>query len=137
MRTLRLVPLLALSILFLAACTVRIEQKGPTGPWVGEVTNNSTVPALFSVEGHVLGADGHEVYWPWVETCPDILDPGETGGFEFVVPSQVLTYPSRRCCPSACPRYPSSTSTPGCSSPLPPQPPLRCASSRDTRSTTP
>ena len=83
MRFLRLVPLLALPFLFLGAtCVTKVEQKGPTGPWVGEVTNmGPDVQTNVYVTGNILDANGTYVE-PVTETvCPLRLRPGEKGYF--------------------------------------------------------
>lgn len=95
MRLLRFVPLLALPFLFLGAtCVTKVEQKGPTGPWVGEVTNTGADVGRFSVAAQIVGSDGHEVYSPSVSTCPPLLSPGQVGTFELAIPAQILSYPT-------------------------------------------
>jgi hypothetical protein len=97
MRLLKFVPLFALPFLFLGAtCVTSVEQKGPAGPWVGEVTNTGADVGRFSVAAQIIGSDGHEVYSPSVSTCPPVLSPGQVGAFELAVPTQVLSYPTTK-----------------------------------------
>jgi hypothetical protein len=85
MRFLRLVPLLGLPLLLLGAtCVNRVEQKGPTGPWVGEVTNNGPDPVSYTiVAARVFDANGQEFGDFGVSACPPSLLPGEKGTFEL------------------------------------------------------
>src|SRR4030042_4991353 len=77
--------LLALSPLLLlgATCVTHVEQKGPTGPWIGEVTNTGSDPAIdVRVNGRILDSDGKN--WGGIfraETCPFDLLPGQKGYF--------------------------------------------------------
>ena len=81
--------ILALSPLLLlgATCVTHIEQKGPKGPWVGEVVN--TGPDMVSdiqVEAEIYDATGNRVTWLGAGTCPSSLLPGERGTFELFFP---------------------------------------------------
>jgi hypothetical protein len=88
MRLLRLVPLGALLMLCVSAtCVTDVRQKGPEGPWVGEVVNNGdqtvnfvqVMPAIFDSTGHQLYGQGGSTT---AIACPSTLLPGEHGAFE-------------------------------------------------------
>jgi len=84
--------LLALSPLLLlgATCVTHVEQKGPTGPWIGEVTNFGSDPEIdVRVNGRILDSDGKN--WGGIfraETCPFDLLPGQKGYFTAYLDSQ-------------------------------------------------
>lgn len=84
--------LLAFSPLLLlgATCVTHVEQKGPTGPWIGEVTNSGSDPEIdVRVNGRILDSDGKN--WGGIfraETCPFDLLPGEKGYFTAYLDSQ-------------------------------------------------
>lgn len=61
-----------------ATCVSNVEQKGPTGPWVGEVVNTGpdAVQDVY-VNGRVRGYSDIGG-----GTCPSSLLPGERGAFE-------------------------------------------------------
>ena len=84
MRFLRLLPLLLLPALFLGdTCVTHVDQQGPTGPWIVEVTNTGPdVQRLASVAGSVLDANGNLVLPLFFnDVCPYLLSPGEKGYF--------------------------------------------------------
>lgn len=91
MRTLRCLVLLLPALAFVAAtCVTSTTQRGPAGPWVGEVTNTGDTTATSSyVEAHVFDADGNEVLVTQVVTCPYTLAPGERGTFEYFFPTDL------------------------------------------------
>ena len=97
MRFLRLIPLLALPLLFLGAtCVSRVEQRGPAGPWVGEVSNYGPEAVEYaSVSAEILDAMGNSITWLEGSTCPPTLRPGQHGTFELLFP---LTSHRRRSC---------------------------------------
>jgi len=76
-----------------ATCVTRVEQRGPTGPWVGEVTNTGPEPALgVTVKGPVEDADGTLVSGIFAETCPVNLLPGQKSYFiKPAVPDATLS----------------------------------------------
>jgi hypothetical protein len=88
MRILAIVPFGALSILMLAAtCIANVEQKGPEGPWVGEIVNAGdepvnhvyVIPRIYDSTGReIFGAGGSSPG----DSCPSTLLPGERGAFE-------------------------------------------------------
>jgi hypothetical protein len=84
MRLLKLVPLLALPSLFLGAtCVTHIEQKGATGPWIGEVTNSGPDVLMHAnIIGTILDAEGKTV-GPLMalNACPAVILPGQKGYF--------------------------------------------------------
>ncbi len=75
-----LLPLLSVA----ATCVSRMEQRGPAGPWVGEVRNLGEERAnhIF-VSGRVVDADGRPVPWGDVAigTCPESIPPGGRAWF--------------------------------------------------------
>ena len=76
--------LLALSPLLLlgATCVTNVEQKGPTGPWIVEVTNTGPDPVFgVTVRGSVEDANGTVVSGMFDETCPLNLMPEQKGYF--------------------------------------------------------
>jgi len=82
--------LLALSPLLLlgATCVTSVEQRGPEGPWVGEVVNTGPDPVNnVQVEAEILDAAGNQVNWLAASTCPSSLLPGERGTFELFLPT--------------------------------------------------
>ena len=89
MRRLVIVPLAALSILLLAAtCVANVEQKGPQGPWVGEVVNVGDQPVNHvTVRVRLFDVTGRELFSQTggnaADTCPFILFPGERGAWEY------------------------------------------------------
>ena len=80
-RAKRLLPLLlALAIVpaLAATCTTPATQKSPSGPWVGEVTNESDVTlGRSNVYGEITDANGR-VGAVATSTCPARVEPGET-----------------------------------------------------------
>lgn len=85
MKPLIFVPMLALPFLFLGAtCVTKVDQKGPTGPWVGEVTNTGPGAVQdLSVFGEVFDANGLDVMTQWADVCPTETSPGEKSYFMF------------------------------------------------------
>jgi hypothetical protein len=86
-RFLRTLPLLALLLalpfLLSATCVTRVDQKGPTGPWSGEVTNTgSDLQEHVVVSGQILDANGKFAEVVWYEVCPFALAPGQKGYFD-------------------------------------------------------
>ncbi len=84
MRLLRLLPLLLLPALFLGdTCVTKVDQQGPSGPWLVEVTNTGPeIERLVSVTGLVLDANGSVVLPLYFnDGCPYVLSPGEKGYF--------------------------------------------------------
>lgn len=88
MRRLLIVPLAALSMLLVAAtCVANVEQKGPEGPWVGEVVNtgDQTVYGAGAV-ARIFDATGAGLFGnQGVFSCPSKLLPGERGAFELFI----------------------------------------------------
>ncbi len=86
MRILANVPFAAVSMLLLGAtCIANVEQKGPEGPWVGEVVNMGEQPVNHvQVLPRIFDATGRQVFGGGgvADTCPFILFPGERGAFE-------------------------------------------------------
>jgi hypothetical protein len=97
MRLLKLVPLLALPLLFLGAtCVTRVEQKGPVGPWTIEVTNTGPNPVTgVGVGGPIVDANGVEFSGFWGDTCPYNLMPGQKSYFirPAISPAQLAVQP--------------------------------------------
>jgi hypothetical protein len=92
---LSLVFILALPFLLSATCVTRVDQKGPTGPWIGEVTNTGPDPLSgVQAKAQVFDDDWKEVF-SWISpVCPPDLQPGETAPFEVhAVPSQDVRLP--------------------------------------------
>jgi len=83
MKLLRILPLLLLPALFLGAtCVTRVDQQGPTGPWIGEVVNTGdTLQPDVHVYGWFQDADGRWVGGLYAETCPFDLLPEQRGYF--------------------------------------------------------
>lgn len=73
-----------------ATCVTSVEQKGPEGPWVGEVVNTSdqVVNDVFA-HAQVTDATGSSSFTGLGSnighTCPSVLGPGERGAFEMTV----------------------------------------------------
>ncbi|MEX2245491.1 MAG: hypothetical protein WEC75_02295 [Dehalococcoidia bacterium] len=72
-----------------ATCVTNTEQKGPAGPWVGEVINaGPDAVSNVTVEANVFDATGR-LYAPQygnvvsARTCPFTLRPKERGWFEI------------------------------------------------------
>lgn len=94
MKLLRLLPLLVLPALFLGAtCVTHVDQQGPTGPWVGEVTNTGAdVQMHLNYSVDILDANGKFVEFMGGEICPFSLEPGQKGFFQVsAVPAVALT----------------------------------------------
>jgi hypothetical protein len=89
--------LLALTPLVAATCVTEFRQKGPSGPWVGEVTNTGSTPMReTTVFAEIFDATGRSFGNFSVYTCPSVLMPGETGAFEiFWYPDLEATPPLR------------------------------------------
>jgi hypothetical protein len=91
--------LLVLSPLLLlgATCITSVEQKGPEGPWVGEVTNTGPDPVgNVIVLGSILDTNGKLAGGGVSRTCPGDLLPGEKGYFMLrAVPPETLSDPAR------------------------------------------
>lgn len=83
MKLFRVLPLLLLPALSLGAtCVTRVDQKGPAGPWVGEVVNTGdTLQPDVHVYGWFQDADGRWVGGLYAETCPFDLLPEQRGYF--------------------------------------------------------
>ena len=82
MKCLKFAPLLAVPLLLGATCVTRVEQKGPTGPWVGEVVNTGTkLEPDVHVYGGVLDSSGKWFDNAYAEICPFDLLPGQKGYF--------------------------------------------------------
>lgn len=82
---------LALAPLFGATCVSGVRQKGPAGPWVGEVTNTGSVPMRdVIVNADIFDATGRNVGRFDAYTCPGTLMPGETGAFEILWPTDIV-----------------------------------------------
>jgi hypothetical protein len=81
--------------LFGAVCVTHVEQKGPAGPWVGEVVNlgDEGVKDVW-VEAEVFDANGEWVDTMNALTCPPALSPGERATFELsispILPADVV-----------------------------------------------
>jgi hypothetical protein len=83
MKLLGLLPMLLLPALFLGdTCITKVYQKGPFGPWLGEVVNTSDIlqPDVH-VFGTVYDSNGQWTDNFYAETCPFDLSPGEKGYF--------------------------------------------------------
>jgi hypothetical protein len=65
---------------FLAAtCFSRTQQRGPAGPWVGEVTNYGAQPAAgVAVRANLFDASGRYVGLSTAFTCPATIPPGRS-----------------------------------------------------------
>jgi len=96
MRFLRLLPLLVLPALFLGdTCVTRVEQKGPSGPWVGEVTNTGTGPVRsVEVAAHIADARGTPIGLRFAQFCPYELAPEENG--YFAIPALSADFLAKR-----------------------------------------
>lgn len=96
MKCLPLALLLSPLTLVAAVCVGEVHQKGPEGPWVGEVTNHSNETiAVLNVLGRITDANGQAVSLTSARTCPSQLKPGQTGTFELSTRGRsVLTDPS-------------------------------------------
>jgi len=104
-----------------ATCVTRVEQQGPTGPWIGEVTNfGPGVLQHASIIGTILDAEGKTV-GPLMalNTCPAVILPGQKGyfvslpapstnGTGFVQPYQLSPLTVRPYAPAFRPGKPSS-----------------------------
>jgi hypothetical protein len=76
--------------LFGAVCVTHVEQKGPTGPWTGEVVNvGPETLRNVSVEADVFDANGRWVDSMNALTCPPVLSPGERATFELSMSSNL------------------------------------------------
>jgi hypothetical protein len=73
-------------MLLAATCVGDTHQRGPAGPWVGEVTNYGAdpVPGAY-VTADVFTADGSPLGREYVYTCPATIPPGGHGTFELFV----------------------------------------------------
>ncbi len=85
MRFFRTLPLFALLVglpfLLNATCITRVDQKGPAGPWTGEVVNSGSYPIeASSVQSRIVDANGKDVAFGVMKFCPPI-QPGEKGYF--------------------------------------------------------
>ncbi len=85
MKLLRLLPLLLLPALFLGAtCVTHVDQKGPAGPWVGEVTNTGTDAVDGTTgTGFTIDANGKDVGPAPTLLCPWDLLPGDKAYFSI------------------------------------------------------
>jgi hypothetical protein len=91
--------LIALSPLLLlgATCVTSVEQRGPAGPWVGEVVNTSPDTAQYvTVWAEILDPTGNSVTSVSVLACPPTLLPGERGTFEILFPIDMPSETQRR-----------------------------------------
>lgn len=71
-------------------CVSRVEQRGPAGPWVGEVRNVGEERASYVwVSGRLVDADGRAVQSGDLQavTCPESIPPGGRAWFIMWGPS--------------------------------------------------
>lgn len=86
MPILRLVPLAAPLLLIAATCVTNVEQRGPAGPWVGDVTNTGDEAVSdATASARVWYSDGTELGPGASRVCPETLLPGQHGAFEMSV----------------------------------------------------
>ncbi|MEX2245696.1 MAG: FxLYD domain-containing protein [Dehalococcoidia bacterium] len=86
---LRMALLIAPMLLIAATCVTDTRQRGPAGPWVGEVVNHGSEPMnVVRVEGSIVDATGLVIDTA-VPVCPATLLPGERGSFEIFAPDGV------------------------------------------------
>jgi hypothetical protein len=80
-----------------ATCVTSVEQRGPAGPWVGEVVNTSPDTAQYvTVWAEILDPTGNSVTSVSVLACPPTLLPGERGTFEILFPIDMPSETQRR-----------------------------------------
>ena len=96
----RLFVLFATALPLLAAtCVTSTHQRGPVGPWVGEVVNTGDLPMReVAVTARVTDAGGRTLDGFTVYTCPSFLMPGERAAFELFFPTDAyldMTLPLR------------------------------------------
>jgi hypothetical protein len=71
-------------ILLAATCVGETHQRGPSGPWVGEVVNHGAVPAAdVAVRANIFDASGAYLGLSTAFTCPATLAPRGHGTFEI------------------------------------------------------
>ncbi len=84
MRPRLLVLLLPLFACLGATCITSVEQKGPEGPWVGEVVNTGPDAVHeIGISADIFDATGRRLGPFIVPTCPASLLPGQKGTFEL------------------------------------------------------
>jgi hypothetical protein len=85
----RLLLVLATALPLLAAtCVTSTRQRGPVGPWVGEVVNTGDAPMReVAVTARITDARGWTLDGFTVYTCPSFLMPGERAAFELFFPT--------------------------------------------------
>jgi len=84
---LMLIPALAL---LGATCVTSARQRGPMGPWVGEVVNTGDMPMReVMVTARVQDAAGRDFGIFTVPACPSALLPGQRGSFELFFPTDI------------------------------------------------
>ena len=92
MRPLSLVPLLALPLLLGAVCVTKVDQKGPAGPWIGEVVNTGPdIQSNVFVEGEIQDANGNLIKPTSDMACPVTLAPGDKGYLMMTVGPSVVS----------------------------------------------
>lgn len=94
MKHLRGILLLAPLLLIAATCVTDVRQRGPAGPWVGEVTNYGPEATGYTyVDGTISDAQ-RRVLGNWQTLgCPVITLPGETTAFEIAIEEGILDEP--------------------------------------------
>ena len=80
-----------------STCVAVTGQRGPVGPWVGEVGNGTQYPiSEAAVFGRVFDAENAPLGYVMVPTCPAYLAPGERGTFEIFTPPSLTGRPPFR-----------------------------------------
>lgn len=92
MHRLRTILILAPLLLIAATCVTDVRQRGPAGPWVGEVTNYSseTIGPVAIASSIFNDTSGLRVPLGYTGTCPSQLKPGQTGAFEVFAPESLV-----------------------------------------------
>jgi len=79
--------LLPAAVLLAATCVRETRQRGPAGPWVGEVVNYGSEPAPAAyVSATIFDATGMRLGEYQAFTCPGTIPAGGRGTFELFAP---------------------------------------------------